>query len=42
MGFVAIKGGENAIKNALKLFDKDFIDETIEIEQILKSMNLRV
>lgn len=42
MGFVAIKGGENAIKNALKLFDKDFIDETIELEQILKSMRLGV
>ncbi len=42
MGFVAIKGGEDAIKHSLDLFEKEFIKKEVDSQIILDSMRLGI
>lgn len=42
MGFVAIKGGESAIRHSLEFFNNTFVNENLDIDLIIESMRLGV
>lgn len=42
MGFVAVKGGEEAIKHSLGLFEEEFISEEISLDSVCRGMRLGV